>query len=185
LGASSTPSSPWSFQPTESSQVRGDGRSLDLDTAGLSAARQPSNASPEEYTSGDFAIHAPCFAGVVQDVDERVAHRGGRREDPRVVAVLEHAPGALPELVEPAHDPHGEPDHAASESALVLGLDDEMEVVRLDRVLDDPERLTRGCDEGRLEQRVRVVGPQAPQARAQTHRHEHRMPRLEPLALRV
>jgi hypothetical protein len=48
MGASSTPSSPWHFQPTESSQVRGHGRSLDLEIAGLSAARQPSKAGPDE-----------------------------------------------------------------------------------------------------------------------------------------
>jgi hypothetical protein len=86
---------------------------------------------------------------VAEDVDERVANLGRRRELAGVEAIAPHlSASALEELVELFRERDDEPAHAGAERfRRVLhpglddsrGLDDEMEMIVLDRVLDDLE----------------------------------------------
>src|SRR6266496_2481502 len=92
---------------------------------------------------------------VAEHVGEGVPDLGGRAEHVRVVAVGEDGAATSHEPVERASDANLEPLHAARERRVVLRLEDEVEVVALDRhvchaheatfargperVLDDPE----------------------------------------------
>jgi len=64
---------------------------------------------------------------------------GGRTQHPRVIAIVEHAAFAPHHPVEPLGDPDREALDRASERAAVGGLDNEMDVVALDRELDDAD----------------------------------------------
>src|SRR6185436_20822492 len=92
------------------------------------------------------------LAGVVQRVDERVPHLARRREDASVISITEDTPGALPRTVEPARDPRRESVQATGESPLVAGLGEEVDVVRLDAVLDDAEGAARRRGKRSLDQ---------------------------------
>src|SRR5206468_2722308 len=87
---------------------------------------------------------------IAQDVIDRLADLGRRLEDVRKIAVGENTPPRAHDLVELLGDAHTEPLHAPSETVLIVGLDDQMDVIALDREVRDahaeavaggPERL--------------------------------------------
>jgi len=79
------------------------------------------------------------LAGVVQDVDERVTDFARRPQDASVIAVREDFPATTVKTIEPLRDADREPLDAARERARVVRLGDQVQVVRLNRVLDEPE----------------------------------------------
>ncbi|MFT3693443.1 MAG: hypothetical protein QM831_09915 [Kofleriaceae bacterium] len=88
------------------------------------------------------------MAPVVQHIRERVAHLARCSELDRVIAIAKHraATTARPPaiaadvLVDVLGARAAEDLHAASESDLVVGLDHQVKVEVLDRVVNDPER---------------------------------------------
>ena len=106
--------------------------------------REDGSLSPAvEPRSGGAGIDSresqAVMPGVLEDVDERRPDLARRAQRSRVEAVGEHAPSPLPEAVESPCHTHGEALHAAGEPSPVVGLDDQMDVVRLQRVLVHPE----------------------------------------------
>jgi hypothetical protein len=68
-----------------------------------------------------------------------VADLGGRTQHARVIAIVEHAAVAPHHPVEPFGDADREALDRAGERAAVGGLDEEMDVIALDRELDDAD----------------------------------------------
>jgi hypothetical protein len=58
----------------------------------------------------------------------------------QVIAVGEHGPGASENAIHGACDARADGLHAASERALVIRFDDQMDVIPLDRIMDEAER---------------------------------------------
>src|SRR6185436_1744753 len=132
-----------------------------------------------EHVRSERAPRA-VLARVLEDVDESVAHRARSRELESVVALREDAAGTLPQSVQPAREPRRESVHRARERALVARLDERMDVVLLERVLDDAEVLAPSRGDRGTDERVRVLRSYRPQPGAQLHRHEHGEARREP-----
>jgi hypothetical protein len=76
-----------------------------------------------------------------EDIHERVAHRARASQVAPVIPVAPHLAARATEhsLVHAHRDPHGEAAHAVRERRGVFGFDDEMDVVRLNRVVRDAE----------------------------------------------
>src|SRR3954447_16776062 len=75
---------------------------------------------------------------ILEAVNKGISHLTRAREIAAVVAVAPDATPSAPERgVEEAIGAHREALHAASERVVVVGFDDEMQMVVLDRVLDD------------------------------------------------
>jgi hypothetical protein len=55
----------------------------------------------------------------------------------RVVAIGENGTGASPQPVQRADDAHQESLHAARECAAIVRFDEQVEVIRLDRIVDE------------------------------------------------
>jgi hypothetical protein len=106
--------------------------------AAPSGRAHPSKLAPDENGSnpGDGQ---PVVASVLQDVDEGVPDFTRREECPRVVAVGEQRADAAPEPVEAARDADQQTLNASRERAAIARLDDQVEVVRLDGEVDQPE----------------------------------------------
>ena len=74
--------------------------------------------------------------GLQKHISKGVADLARRRELPRVIAVANDAARAPERAVEPPRNANREPARARRESALVPRLDDEVQVVRLNSVLN-------------------------------------------------
>jgi hypothetical protein len=75
-----------------------------------------------------------------EDIDERVADLARRREVAAVVAVApDVAAFACEQAVHAERDADREAAHAVRELGVVVGLDDDVEVIGLDRIVDDAE----------------------------------------------
>src|SRR5207249_52743 len=82
------------------------------------------------------------FSVVVQAVNQGIADLPWVREIATMIAVGPYAPASASDGgVEKAIRAHGEALHAAREGVVVVGLDDEMEVIVLDGELDDAKVL--------------------------------------------
>lgn len=77
--------------------------------------------------------------GVVEHVHERGADLPGGPQLPRVVAVGEHRALSSPDSVEHSCDADQQSLHAARERAPVVRLGDQVDVVRLQRVVGEAE----------------------------------------------
>ncbi len=117
---------------------------------------------------------------VAQHVDEGVSHLARRPQDPVVVAVGEDAPLSSPPLVEPLRDSHREPLEPAHEGASVSSLSDQVEVVRLDRVVQEPEpEAFTARREPSFEDATSSVPSEARQPTSDSHRDMHGKPRRQ------
>ena len=81
---------------------------------------------------------------VVEDVGQRIARVAGGGDLHGVVAVGKHAATAPHDAVEPLGHPDAESLHALAEHALVGRLANEVDVVALDRVVDDAKEPRTG-----------------------------------------
>jgi hypothetical protein len=78
----------------------------------------------------------PC---IHQHVGERVPHLARAGEDALVVALGEHSAGAPERAVHGEREARAERLHRAPERGAIARLDDQVHVVALDRVVDEPE----------------------------------------------
>ncbi len=81
----------------------------------------------------------PVLARILKDVDERVAYISRRLQRSSVVAVREDSAASIPQAIQPLRDANEQTLHTPRERARVLGLDDQVQLVRLDRKLDEPK----------------------------------------------
>jgi hypothetical protein len=125
------------------------------------------------------------LAEIRQRVLDRVPRLRGRRDHLDVIAIREHLAAARPSAVaERSVDVTRRRDrkalHPAGERGLVLGLDDQVHVVALQRDVDDTEPLTqRSRDRGIVHRLVHPAAPQAAHRRSDPHHHVQRVIRLE------
>ena len=119
--------------------------------------------------------HAPQRdQAALRCVAQGVADLARRAQDERVVALGEHLPAPLPDLVQPLRDPDREPLHASRERHSVARLDDHVHVVRLHRVMVQPELpVLLAVLQGLAHDGVGLLAPQALEPFPQTHRHVH------------
>ena len=78
----------------------------------------------------------PC---IQQDVDERSSHLPWRAERPGMESVREYGSSSMPEAVERSGDSNQQPLHSAGKRRAVLGLGDQVDVVRLEGELIESE----------------------------------------------
>jgi hypothetical protein len=83
------------------------------------------------------------MAGVQKNVGDGVLHLVRSLEGARMEAVREHAAAPAGEAVEAASEPDLESADAAPKRRLVVGFDEEMEVIALEREVDDAKASTR------------------------------------------
>lgn len=115
---------------------------------------------------------------VFQHVLQRVAHLTQRSQDAVLNALRKHAASARPQLVQRASDTTIETLHASRERPAIIRFDDQMQMVRLDRVVDDVKgRALRRANAARDHVALAQLA-QSRQAFDQLERHEPRiMPR--------
>ena len=86
-----------------------------------------------------------------------------------MVPIVPDGATATESVIDGACEPDSEPAHPSRQECAVVRLDDEMDVIVLDRVLDDPEPTVGGCgqcssdggeDAARAEAADRVRGPE-------------------------
>ena len=82
----------------------------------------------------------PVAPSVQQHVAQRVPHLGRRPEHVEVVAVAEHRPAPLQRPVHGAREARGDRLHPSPERLRPVRLHEQMDVIVLDRVVDEPER---------------------------------------------
>src|SRR5262245_5550976 len=84
-----------------------------------------------------------------------------------VVAVVEDGAAPPHDAVEPARDAHAEPLHAAGERALVLRLDEQVQVVPRHGIVHEAKaEAVAAAPEGARQRREAATGPQIPHAAA-------------------
>jgi hypothetical protein len=107
----------------------------------------------------------------------------GRPQHPQVVAIAQHGPARSERAVHGAGEARAERLHPAAERLRAVGFDDEVRVVRLDRVFDDAEIAARAKRPERvLELRDQQTSPQRRQSRTRLQCHERRMRRRDSVA---
>jgi hypothetical protein len=88
---------------------------------------------------------------VEQDVHHARAHLARRRQRSDVIAIADDSPLAAEDAIDGERQTDGEPVHAASGSAGLVPLDDEVPVVLLDGEVDHPESIDRRPPDGASE----------------------------------
>ena len=79
------------------------------------------------------------FSHVVEHVSQSISHLARRLQDVDVKSLTKNLAGSTNHSVDGPRYPDGEPLHPQGEGGRVLGLHDEVEVVRLDGELDEAE----------------------------------------------
>jgi len=128
----------------------------------------------------------PVLARILEHVDECATNFGRVLQHVGVVAVREDPPGALPQSVERSRDAHEQALYPECQGFAPASLDEHVQVIRLDRVVDDAHgrALLRGTD--REEQHAQLLRPaQTRQSRDQPRRYVHRVARRQRCACRV
>src|SRR5882724_1392328 len=103
------------------------------------------------------------FHMVLADILDGPTDLGGRPQHVREVAVGENRAVTVHDAVEPLGDANAESLHAAREAPLILGLDDQVDVIALHRKVGDshPEAIA-GRPEGLLDALEAATGTQIP-----------------------
>lgn len=91
-------------------------------------------------------------ARIVQDVGEGVAYLARCFQRSVVEAIAEHPASPVPQSIEPSCDANQESLHAARETRSMLSFDDEVQVVRLDREVNQPKAVPVATLRKRIEQ---------------------------------
>jgi hypothetical protein len=107
---------------------------------------------------------------VLEDIDDGLPGLARRAQIVGVVSVGDHAAGAPGHAIELARHAHTESLHGPPEGDLVIRLDEEMEVIGLDREVDDARaesitRPTQGASDGRVDAMAAQIGDAADDAR--------------------
>ena len=82
----------------------------------------------------------PVLSGIHEDVHERISHLAGRFQRSRVIPIGEDGPAPSEGDVDPAREANGKPTNAIRERAPLLCFHNQMNVIVLDRELDDAKR---------------------------------------------
>lgn len=101
-------------------------------------------------------------------------HLGRRTKLARVEAIGEHAPAPAEGTVDPTCDARRETSRAARESHRAVGLHEKMEMVRLNRIVDDPKRSCAARAARRNQRRGHDPRQDAFSERRQAGDHAHR-----------
>src|SRR3569623_3177218 len=109
---------------------------------------------------GRAALVLVVAAPVVEHVGERVAHLPRARDRGRMIAIREDAPRAAEHAGERARRHDRERPHAVAERGPVVRLDQEVQMIALDRRVDDAKRRLTKCALQRAPDRL--VGLAAP-----------------------
>ncbi len=102
--------------------------------------------SREMWTRASWVDPRGCtevLSEVEQHVDHARPHLPRRRQRTHVVTVADHLPLAAEDAVDGERQSDREPVHAASGTARLIALDDEVPVVLLDRKMDHAESIDR------------------------------------------
>jgi hypothetical protein len=97
---------------------------------------------PGAVAARDAPIVARMLDAILQHVDQGVARLGRRAQVARVIAVSDDPAAAPGDPVEAARHAHAEALHGSTESDLVPGLDQKVDVIGLDRKVDDADAQT-------------------------------------------
>ena len=144
-GRSSRSIRPCRFHPTDASHVRGDTTGDAYASGGDS--RNPVNHAAEEHRV-EPGHRRKMLPPILKDVDEGGPHFPRRRDRSCVVAVGPYAAVASEDAVHGAREANGEPLQAPRQRVTVRGLDQKVDMIRLDGERDDPETLPRRPREG-------------------------------------
>lgn len=118
--------------------------------------------------------------GVAEDVREGIPDRARTEQDMRVVALPEHAPLALPQPVEASSDAGRQPVHASPERPGPVALAEEVQMVALDRSVDDPKAILLTTRLERTPHPMELGSPaQRGQPAPELHRHMHDVAMIE------
>jgi hypothetical protein len=125
------------------------------------------------------------MAGVEEDVNERSAHLAWRPQLPGMVAVGKHGAPANPKPVESARNAHEQARHLEREHASVVGFGDQVDVVRLQRVVRETESVASARarrDEAAFDRGASSVSPKIGEACVQSQGDVHGVARRKRLA---
>src|ERR1700742_680557 len=116
---------------------------------------------------------------IVQNVHQSASHLGWRLQDPRVVAVRKEKPPPTEATIHPSGDANGEPLHGARKGRPCPCLYQEMQMVRLDREVNEPHaqpffRCPKGCEDQRGQRSLSKIGHATPELQGDVNR----MPRF-------
>ena len=79
------------------------------------------------------------LAAVQQHVLQRVSNPSGTPQKPYVIATGEHTPPSPKDPIHRPRDSRGDRVHSPAQRIVVVGFDDQVEVVSQDRVMDESE----------------------------------------------
>jgi len=132
---------------------------------GAPVIARPAVEPPRRREWVDPVAHVADVDAVMPRVLEHVAidvsHLLRHRDDRDVIAIVEHAAVSLELAIEAARDAHAPPLHPAREPRVIRRLADQVDVVRLDRELADPEAgLVAAPDERALQDLHELEVPQ-------------------------
>ena len=130
--------------PREPGSSRGDGWRANSSRRRFAPPREPCRRRARIDSS-----HVPqMLPEIIHDVNQRVADRAGRREGTSVISVSPHAASPAECAIDGACDADRETAEPARERPRRIRLGDEMDVVVLDRELNNPEIRARGDGKG-------------------------------------
>jgi len=112
---------------------------------------------------------------VHQNVDDCMTHGARCRERSRMVPLIPDRTATTERAVDCACDSDGEPSHAARQTPAVICLDDEMNVIVLDRIVNDPETTVGGRDQCTPEARENPARAEAADGSRRPERDVHGM----------
>ena len=129
---------------------------------------------PGVLTARDASFIAPVLGSVLEDVDDGAADLRRRPQIAGVVAVGDRSPASTGQLVEASGHPHAEALHRAAQCDLIRGLDDEMDVIGLNRVVHDAHAQTLSrLAQGLADRRIQVEPAQIAGSAHHARRHVH------------
>ena len=174
--------SPCRRQPARSSQVCGRA------TAGRSAggaghSAHPSNQRPDEAGSTQSLVVGVVSASlrrVLSRVEQHVAKRGShfarRTERPVVIATVEHRSPPIEDAIHGPREARRQALHPLRQGRDALGFDEQVDVIVLERVVDDAEvRTLRDREERALHFANQAQRSQRRHVAANANRHQTRM----------
>ena len=115
------------------------------------------------------------LAAVEQDVDEDAPHFGRRLQDAAVVSIAKDAALSLDHSIQREGDSREEELHAACELRLVLGFGHQVEVVMLNRVLEQPNPTRDGSANDVRDHVADALTAKARNVAHASHRHMNGM----------
>ncbi|HLY37825.1 MAG TPA: hypothetical protein VKU61_07305 [Candidatus Binatia bacterium] len=168
-GASSIPISPLRRQPIRRNQVVGGPHRRKL-----ARRRDPMAPSNEPSSRGAGIDPAPghmMLPAVEQNVDQTIPHLAGRPQRAAVEAIGPNSASASDPTVDRLREADAEPLHPARQCGCPVGLDEQVQVVRLHREMHDAEVCGRREHEPAADRAEDAVSAQRRKAAHGPNRH--------------